>query len=46
MIGARPSELIAVAENRCITINKKANIGDQIKVKIVRDKHNIFKGII
>ncbi|MFH1770218.1 MAG: radical SAM protein [archaeon] len=43
--GKYPGELIAVAENRCITVSGKQK-GDFVKVKIVRDKHNIFRGVI
>jgi uncharacterized Fe-S cluster-containing radical SAM superfamily enzyme len=44
------NEIIGVAEGRCITvIGKDAHllrIGSDVKVRIVRDKHNIFKGTL
>jgi len=50
--GRYPKEVVAVAgegqEARCITIINAPNqkIGRDVKVKIIRDKHNIYKGTI
>lgn len=52
MPGRYPKEVVAAAgigENaRAITIMNASNqtIGKRIKVKIIRDKHNIYKGMI
>jgi uncharacterized protein len=51
MLPARyPGEIIAVAKDRCITIVGRdahlLTIGKEIKAKIIRDKHNIFKAAI
>jgi hypothetical protein len=51
MLPARyPGEIVAVAEGRCITIvgrdAHKLQLGKDIKAKIVRDKHNIFKATV
>jgi uncharacterized Fe-S cluster-containing radical SAM superfamily enzyme len=46
--GRFRNEKIAVAESRAISIlnAKKADIGDVVKLKIVRSKHNIFVGVL
>jgi len=44
--GKYKREYICVASKRCITVIGDLKIGDKIKVRIVRAKHNIFKGII
>jgi uncharacterized protein len=45
-----PNEIVAAAKERCITIvgdhAHELPIGKEVKVKIVRDKHNIFKGVL
>jgi len=45
-----PKEIIAVAKNRCITIvDDRATslpIGKEIRVRIIRDKHNIYKATL
>jgi uncharacterized Fe-S cluster-containing radical SAM superfamily enzyme len=51
MLPARyPNETIAVAKDRCITVvgdhAHTLPIGKEIRVRIIRDKHNIFKGTI
>ncbi|MFH1589093.1 MAG: radical SAM protein [archaeon] len=45
-MGKYPREFIAVAENRCITVSGDLKINQYVKVKIVREKHNIFRGTI
>jgi uncharacterized Fe-S cluster-containing radical SAM superfamily enzyme len=36
-------EMIGVAKNRCISIvNCKAEIGDEVKVEILENKHNLY----
>lgn len=43
--GAMPGEMIAVSDNRTITIPKcREKRNKEIKIKITRDKHNIFYG--
>jgi len=46
--GRFRNEKIAVAESRAISIlnAKKADIGNVVKLKIVRSKHNIFVGVL
>ncbi|MEK6938808.1 MAG: radical SAM protein [Nanoarchaeota archaeon] len=40
-----PNTVIAVAKNRCISVPECVfNAGKKIKVKITRDKHNVFGG--
>ncbi len=43
-------EIIAAAKERCITVNGPnahlLPIGKEIRVRIVRDKHNIFKATL
>jgi uncharacterized protein len=51
MMPARyPKEIIAVAKDRCITIvDDEATslaLGKEVKVRIIRDKHNIFKATL
>ena len=45
-----PNEIIATAEDRCITVKGRGahNLpkGKRVKVQIIRDKHNIFKGVL
>ncbi len=44
------NEIIGVSKDRCITIigkdAHKLKIGSEVPVRIVRDKHNIFKGTL
>jgi uncharacterized protein len=43
--GWNKDQMIGVANNRCITINKcNAEIGGEVKVKIVQNKNNIYLG--
>lgn len=45
--GRLPSEMIAVSKNRCISVydtNKK--IGQRVKIKITKNKHSIYSGVI
>ncbi|MFA6088821.1 MAG: radical SAM protein [Candidatus Woesearchaeota archaeon] len=44
--GRKKNEVIAVAEGRCITIKGSHLDKGHVRVKIVRDKHNIFNGIL
>jgi len=45
--GRLKGEMIAVAEDRTITIpNCSLEPGTQVKLKIIREKHNIFYGIL
>ncbi len=45
--GRLPNERIAVADERTITLVKcNERIGKEVRVKILRDKHNIFAGIV
>lgn len=48
MPGRYPREMVAAAEGRAITVqlpNEKTNVGKRLRVRIVRDKHNIYKGV-
>jgi len=45
-LGKYPKELIAASKGRCITVSGEARVGDYINVRIVREKHNIFRGVI
>jgi uncharacterized protein len=45
-LGKFDNERIAAASNRCITIHCIEPINKEVHVKIVRDKHNIFKGTL
>ncbi len=48
MPGRYPNEMYAKAANRLINVrlpNRREHIGKQLKVRIVREKHNIFKGV-
>jgi hypothetical protein len=41
--GWMQNEMICVARNRCVTVlNCNANIGDLVKIKIIRNKHNLY----
>ena len=45
--GRLPGEMIAVSKNNCISVydsNKK--IGSRVKVKITKNKHNIYSGAV
>lgn len=44
MPGQFPREMIAVAEERCISIINSSKKKGNIKLKIIRSKHNIFVG--
>ncbi len=45
--GRLPNERIAVADGRTITLVKcNERIGKEVSVKILRDKHNIFTGLV
>ncbi|MFC2136292.1 hypothetical protein ACFLTH_16875, partial [Bacteroidota bacterium] len=44
--GKYSNEFIAASQNRCITVSGNLRIGDKIRTKIVRDKHNIFRGLV
>src|SRR3989338_8044461 len=45
--GRYPKTRLAVAKDRSITVfNSDAQVGDEIKVKILRSKHNVFFGKI
>lgn len=45
--GRLPNERIAVADERTINLVKcNERIGKEVRVKILRDKHNIFAGIV
>lgn len=45
--GRNKNEVIAVSKNRTITIsNVKREKNDVVKVKLTRDKHNIFYGVL
>jgi uncharacterized Fe-S cluster-containing radical SAM superfamily enzyme len=44
--GRKNSEVVCVANGRCITVRGCAVSKGTIKVKIVRDKHNIFVGVV
>ncbi|NQU98687.1 radical SAM protein [Candidatus Woesearchaeota archaeon] len=43
--GKYANESIAVSEERCITVSVKPRSKD-VRVKIVRDKHNIFRAVL
>ncbi|MBR9692599.1 radical SAM protein [Candidatus Woesearchaeota archaeon] len=48
MPGRYPKEMYAKAQGRLINVhltNDLKNIGKKLKVKVVRDKHNIFKAV-
>ncbi|RME31108.1 radical SAM protein [Candidatus Woesearchaeota archaeon] len=48
MPGRYAREMVAAAHNRAITVqmlNDRRAIGKRLRVRIVRDKHNIFKGV-
>ena len=48
MPGRYPKEMYAKAQGRLINVqlpNELKNLGKRLKVRIVRDKHNIFKGV-
>jgi len=51
MRGRLPKEMIAVANERCISVMVnlatvgQVTIGKEIKIKLIRDKHNIFFGV-
>ena len=44
-VGKYRGEFICLAEERSITVKGDLKINNLIKVKIVRDKHNIFRGV-
>ncbi len=45
-----PNEVIMVASDRCITVKgpraHELPVGREMKVQLIRDKHNIFKGVL
>ena len=43
--GRRKNEYLAVAKNRCITVINPKKTKGKIKIKLIRDKHNIFLGV-
>ena len=44
--GRLPKEKIAVARERCISVmNCDKAIGSEVRVKILRNKHNVYNGI-
>lgn len=45
--GRLPKETIAIAHNRCISVMSSSSlqVGKEIRIKIIRDKHNIFFGV-
>lgn len=48
MPGRYPNEMYAMAEDRLINVlmtNTQENIGKNIRMKIVRDKHSIYKAV-
>ncbi len=44
--GRYKGETVVSAKNRCITVNEEIPMGKSVNVRIVRDKHNIFRGVI
>lgn len=44
--GRYNNETVLVSNERCITINENIPLGKKVKIKIVRDKHNIFRGVL
>ncbi|MBU0667476.1 MAG: radical SAM protein [Nanoarchaeota archaeon] len=44
--GKYKTERICVFKDRCITVNVSKPINQIVNIKIVRDKHNIFKGVL
>ena len=42
--GRYPGEKIAACKDRAISVRSHAELGKQIKLKIVRNKHNIYLG--
>ncbi len=50
MPGRYPGELVGAAQGRAITIKlsrgRTAHIGQRVRVRLVRDKHNIFKAVL
>lgn len=43
--GKYPSTSIAVANDRCISLKGSFKTGSRVRLRLVRDKHNIFVGI-
>ncbi len=42
-----PHEMLAAAKGRCISVQQSdAPVGSQCKLRIVRDKHNIYKAVV
>ncbi len=46
MPGKYNTEWLCVSEDRCITVNGYLKIGDEVRLRIVRDKHNIYKATV
>ncbi len=49
MPGRYPGEVYAAAEGRAINVQvpgASEPVGKRVRVTIVRDKHNIFKGVV
>jgi uncharacterized Fe-S cluster-containing radical SAM superfamily enzyme len=45
--GRLKNEMIAVAVNRCISVvNCNAEINSQVKLRIIKEKHNIFSAVV
>ena len=44
--GRKRNEVIACANDRSITVRRSHITKGSIKVKIIRDKHNIFTGVL
>ncbi|MBU1202368.1 MAG: radical SAM protein [Nanoarchaeota archaeon] len=44
--GKYRGELICVADDRCITVKGDFSKNTNLRLKVVRDKHNIFKGVV
>lgn len=43
--GRNKNEFLAVAKDRCITVMNCRKTNGKIKIKLLRDKHNIYSGI-
>jgi len=46
--GPLKGEMIAVSKGRAIIVEKsdKARLNSRVKVRIIRDKHNVFRGVL
>ncbi len=44
--GRRRGEVLGVAKDRCVTVLNCSKTSGTVKIRLIRDKHNIFSGVL